>query len=196
MKKIIYLMLLILCIISGNTIVNASGDISGTLTNEYGDSYTVKVIEMSDVQIMTNSEEGFSQTVVIDLTPENLIANNSDTRSAWDSTSSVRATLTVFWGFKNSDGITLVKVNSVSGEYTISQSGVQVTSASLTIGTSGWSDTSANGNPPKYYNVSSSFIINPGFAHYVTTSGYSGSNITLGINRGGTNWTLYLQNNY
>lgn len=100
MKKIIYLMLLILCIISGNTIVNASGDISGTLTNEYGDSYTVKVIEMSDVQIMTNSEEGFSQTVVIDLTPENLIANNSDTRSAWDSTSSVRATLTVFWDSK------------------------------------------------------------------------------------------------
>lgn len=196
MKKIIYLLLLIFCVISRNNTVNASNDISATLTNEYGDSYTVKVIEMSDVQIMTNSEEGFSQTVVIDLTPENLIANNSNTRSAWDSTSSVRATLTVSWGFKNSGGITLVKVNSVSGGYTISQSGVQVTSASLNVGTSGWSDTSANGNSPKYYNVSSSFSVNPGFTHYVTTSGYSGANITLGINRGGTSWTLYLQNNY
>jgi len=196
MKKIIYLLLLIFCVISRNNTVNASDDISATLTNEYGDSYTVKVIEMSDVQIMTNSEEGFSQTVVIDLTPENLIANNSNTRSAWDSTSSVRATLTVSWGFKNSGGITLVKVNSVSGGYTISQSGVQVTSASLNVGTSGWSDTSANGNSPKYYNVSSSFSVNPGFTHYVTTSGYSGANITLGINRGGTSWTLYLQNNY
>ena len=131
MKKIL-LIIAILLSVASPILASAENDYSAYLVNEHGESYGVLTNEIGTFSSPSGDE--ISQKTIIDISSENLVPLNSNYRYSWDSSGSVRAELTVKYGYTYYNGLTHVKVNSVSGGWSSYNSTVQVSNSYLVVG--------------------------------------------------------------
>ncbi len=170
-----------------------------SFTSTEGVEYKLPVYEVDISNLVEDitGKEIIAQTSIVDTSEANEdtispLAPGSKYQEKWDSTYSVLAWTTNYYDVKYSS-ITEYKLTSVSGGYTISQSGVQITSQALKYGCSDIFNTQIGNKSP----TSSSWSYNTGFTKYISPANGSyvmGNNVTLNIKRG-SSWTLYLQNN-
>lgn len=194
-EKIILIIVLLLAVASPN-LASAESDYSAYLVNEYGEGYGVLINGMSTSSSTSGDE--LSKKTVININSENLVPLNSNYRYGWDPSGSVRAELTVNFGFTSYSGLTHVKVNGVSGGWSSHNSTVQVSNSYLVVGSSGVTSAGGHIDQSRVYYPGSSFTYNPNFSTYVVPNSHGavGANLNLTLIKGGTTWTLYLQNNY
>ena len=195
MKKIL-LIIAILLSVASPILASAENDYSAYLVNEHGESYGVLTNEIGTFSSPSGDE--ISQKTIIDISSENLVPLNSNYRYSWDSSGSVRAELTVNFGYTYYNGLTHVMVNSVSGGWSSYNSTVQVSNSYLVVGSSGVTSAGGHIDQSRVYYPGSSFTYYPNFATYILPTSYGeiGANLNLTLVRGGTTWTLYLPNNY
>ncbi|MRJ48321.1 hypothetical protein [Fundicoccus ignavus] len=197
-KKIYFILTLItLSSMFCLTSAYAAEDNYAILMNDKGEGY--QVIINQDNIFRTSSEDGsLSQTVTVDLSNDNLIPLSAGKyETAWDSTGGIFARTDINLDTKSFQGLTLYRVNSVSGYWTFYDSSLTVSNPYLLIKTVGPSDVGAANEQVVYY-PSNNFTRYSGFSKYALPSSYSsiGAYFSLSISRSGTNWTLSLPNYY
>src|SRR5699024_4705516 len=128
----------------------------------------------------------------------NLVPLNRNYRYRWDSSGSGRGELTVNLGGMSYRGLTHVKVHGVSGGWSSRNSAVQASNSYLVVGSSGGTSAVGHIDQCRGCYPGSRFTYNPNFSTYVVPNSHGavGANLNLTLIKGGTTWTLYLQNNY
>lgn len=125
---------------------------------------------------------------------ESTRAAGSKGGSIWDSTSSVLASSTIYYDQQPDGSGRKYKLTSVSGGYSIGQSGVSVSNQSVTYGCS---DSIVGAQKATKYPGGSSFSYSTGFSKYATTRniGFAvGVTHNMRISRG-SSWNFSHQNN-
>lgn len=170
-----------------------------TLSSDDGTVYNLPSYIVDTTQVtrqLTNNENIKSQVVIVDTADanESTRAAGSKNGSLWDNTGSVQASSTIYYDEQMDGSGRKYKLTSVSGRYSIGQSGVSVSNQNVTYGCS---DT-VNGTQRGVRNpTGSSYSYSTGFSRYATTRNIGfvvGVNHSMRISRGSSwNFTHYNQ---
>lgn len=124
--------------------------------------------------------------------------NGSKTEDGYDSTTSVRGYVTIYYNTTTIDGLLYYCLTEVTGGYEILDSTVQITSQSVTYGMTGISQQSGSIQKSNTYKpTSSSWSVSTGYTDYVYPTGYGtiGANYTINLKRGSANnWSCTIMN--
>ena len=203
MKRVVSCLLaLVMTLIMPLTVFAADGEIlsdvpatmQGVLTSDDGIKIFVEG-KLCD-SVATNSEDGVaSLTYEFDVPMVQAApTNGSTTVDSADGGNASRVYLTIGYSMQNTP--TEYKLTSVSGRWTLEDSRVSVTSASLTYGCSGLFPVTVTQTGSREH-VSNPFSISTGFKSYVVGAycGVMGAHLTLTYLMGSSRaWTFTLDN--
>lgn len=180
--------------IKSSTLTNSELSEDFNVTN-VSTSQLLKVEKIGDVEI----EEFAITTFGLVEETDNINSAESGNKGEekWDSSYSVKAYSTIYYSRKKENNIEYAKITKATGGWKISDSTVSITSRKVSVGTSGFpSLTQAKDYSPtsNEWSYSSDFkdwkYVSLQYTHYVGAT----STATL-KSRGGSVWTLQLQNN-
>lgn len=185
--------------IKSSTLTNSELSEDFNVTN-VSTSQLLKVEKIGDVEIEEFAITTFGLVEETDnINGFNIASAESGNKGEekWDSSYSVKAYSTIYYSRKKENNIEYAKITKATGGWKISDSTVSITSRKVSVGTSGFpSLTQAKDYSPtsNEWSYSSDFkdwkYVSLQYTHYVGAT----STATL-KSRGGSVWTLQLQNN-
>lgn len=173
---------------------NSDMEVEGILYSDDGTIYNVDIFEYDSPSLCSPNEE--SNTYVLSIEPSyiTLASSNSSSASVWDSSYSVKASLTINYKTSSSGGLTTYLLTSVSGSWSISDSSVSLSDRELVYAC-------LSGTVLSQYTTrslaSNSFTCTTGYSTYVVNDNVlsvMGASTSVTLSHGSSSkWTLDLE---